>query len=101
MLGRIAGGEVTEEFARASRDEERSVRRAAVSALGSFDDPQAVQLALGALGDPDHDTAVRAGETLVRLSRLPRVGAVASAVVADRQPWPIGRARILASLGVV
>jgi HEAT repeats len=101
VLGRIGGGEVTEELARASRDEERSVRRAAVSALGSFDDPQAVQLALGALGDPDHDTAVRAGETLVRLSRLPRVGAIASAAVADGQPWPIDRARILASLGIV
>jgi HEAT repeat protein len=86
--------------ARASRDEERIVRRAAVSALASYDDPCAVQLALSALDDPDRDTAVRAGETLVRLSRLTRVVAIASAVVADGQQWPIKRARILARLGV-
>jgi HEAT repeat protein len=100
VLGRIGGSEVTEELARAVRDEERIVRRAAVSALASYDDPRAVQLALSALDDPDRDTAVRAGETLVRLSRLTRVGSIASAVVADGQHWPIKRARILARLGV-
>lgn len=100
-LGRIGGGQVTEELARASRDEERSVRRAAVSALSSYDDPQAVQLAASALDDPDRDTAMHAGETLVRLSRLSRAGPIAKAAAADRQAWPIERARILASLGVV
>jgi HEAT repeat protein len=100
VLGRIGGNEVTEELARASRDEERSVREAAVSALATYDDPRAVQLALSALDDPDRDTALRAGETLVRLSPLTRVGAIASAVVADGEHWPIKRARILACLGV-
>ena len=101
MLGRIGGGEVTEPLARASRDEARSVRRAAVSALGTYDDSHALQLALSALDDPDRDTALRAGETLVRLSRLPHVGPIAEAAVSDEQAWPIERARILASLGVV
>ena len=101
VLGRIGGNEVTEELARASRDEECIVRRAAVSALASYDDQRAVQLALSALDDADRDTALRAGETLVRLSRLTRVGAIASAVVADGQHWPIERARILARLGAV
>jgi HEAT repeat protein len=101
MLGRIGGDAVPEELARVSRDEERSVRRAAVSALGSYDDPKAARLALSALDDPDRDTVVRAGETLVRLSRLPSVGSIANAAVADGHAWPIERARILASLGVV
>ena len=101
MLGRIGGDAVGEELARASRDEERSVRRAAVSALGSYDDPEAVRLALSALDDPDRDTAVRAGEALVRLGRLSRVGSVADAAVADGHAWPIERARILDSLGAV
>jgi HEAT repeat protein len=101
MLGRIAGGEVTEELARASRDEEQSVRRAAVSALASYDDPAAVRLALSALDDPDRDTALRAGETLVRLSRLSGVGPSATTAVAATKGWPIERARVLASLGVV
>ncbi len=101
LLGRIGGTDVTPELARAARDEERSVRRAAVSALASYDHPKAVQLAQSALDDPDRDTAVRAGETLVRLSRLPRVGAIAQTAVAERETWPIERARILASLGTV
>jgi hypothetical protein len=101
LLGRIGGTEVTPELARASRDEERSVRRAAVSALAGYDDPQAMQLAQGALDDPDRDTAVRAGETLVRLSRLPGVGAIAQTAVGEGEAWPIERARILASLGRV
>lgn len=100
-LGRLGGDVVTEGLARASRDEQRSVRRAAVTALGSYDDPQALQLAVNALADPDRDTAVRAGETIVRLSRLQFVGAEADAVIGDAQEWPVERARILASLGGV
>ena len=101
MLGRIGGDQVTDELARAARDDERSVRRAAVSALAGYDDPQAAELAARALDDPDRDTVMHAGETLVRLSRLSRAGPAAKDAVAEREAWPIERAQILASLGAL
>ena len=101
MLGRLGGASVPDELARASRDEHRAVRRAAVSALATYDDPRSLQLALNALDDPDRDTAIRAGETLVCLARLPGVGADVRAVTAAADAWPLDRARVLASLGMV
>lgn len=85
-IGRFGGSVVPESLARASRDGEPAVRTAAAGALGSFDDPRAVELLSNALLDPDWDTVVRAGESLVRLGR-------------PDGPWPVERARILASLG--
>jgi HEAT repeat protein len=101
MLERVGGGAVPAGLVRATQDEQRSVRRAAVSALASYDDPQSLQLALSALDDPDRDAAIRAGETLVRLSSLPRVGGDARRVVETTDAWPLERARVLASLGTV
>jgi hypothetical protein len=99
MLGRICGDRVPTEMAHASRDDQQSVRRAAAAALGSYDDPQALELLLGALVDPDRLTAVRAGESLLRLSRLPHVGAAARAAIGGTEAWPVQRAWTLASLG--
>jgi hypothetical protein len=78
------------------------VRRAAVTALASFDNSEAVTLAWTALHDPDRDTAIRAGEALVHLERLPRAGSAARATLAaaDEQ-WPLRRALTLAELGAV
>jgi HEAT repeat protein len=101
MLERAGGGALPAGLVRATQDEQRSVRRAAVSALASYDDPQSLQLALSALDDPDRDAAIRAGETLVRLSSLPRVGGDARRVVETTDAWPLERARVLASLGTV
>jgi HEAT repeat protein len=98
MLGGVGGEHVSSGLARSSRDEQRSVRRAAVSALGSYDDLEALWLALGALDDPDRDAALRAGETLVRLSRLPSVGADTRLSLAASDSWPIETARVTASL---
>jgi HEAT repeat protein len=68
VLERVGNGSVPAGLVRAAHDEQRSVRRAAVSAFASYDDSQALLLALGALDDPDRDVAIRAGETLVRLA---------------------------------
>jgi HEAT repeat protein len=98
------GGElVPEALARASRDEHSSVRSAAAAALGSCDDPRAVEFVLNALLDADRDTAVRAGEALVRLSLRPAAGPAASRGLqrAGVEAWPVQRARTLASVGVV
>jgi HEAT repeat protein len=100
-LGRIGGEQVTPELARASRDYQQSVRRAAAAALGSYDDSLALELLLGALIDRDHITAVRAGESLLRLSRLPGVGAKTKEAMEGSDAWPVERARILAALGAL
>ena len=57
-LGQVGGGTLPAGLARATRDEAATVRAAATRALGVYDDPQAVELALNALLDPDRDTAV-------------------------------------------
>jgi HEAT repeat protein len=101
MLERVGSGSVPAGLACATHDEQRSVRRAAVSALASYDDPQALELALHALDDRDRDAAIRAGETVVRLSGLPRVGADARRALTTWDSWPLERARVLASLDTV
>src|SRR5207344_3459221 len=89
-LGQVGGVLLPEGLARATSDEHAPVRAAATGALGSYDDPHAVGLALNALLDPDRVTAVRAGESLVHLSRLPTVGsAAAAALERSAEDWPV------------
>jgi HEAT repeat protein len=101
-LGQVGGRAVPPALARAARDGQQAVRSVAVGALGSYDDPQAVGLAFDALGSPDRDTAVRGGETLIRLAR--RDAAASAAVDALRRAeaeWPVRRAAVYASLEAV
>ena len=101
-LAQLGGASIPAGLARASRDEQPSVRGAAVRALGFYDDPRGVELATNALLDPDRETAVRAGEALVRLSRLPATAAAATRrLQAGDAPWPIERAQTFASLGAL
>jgi HEAT repeat protein len=99
-LGRI-GGSLSEQLVQAARDQQRSVRRAAVSALGSYDDPRVLRPLLDALEDSDRDVALRAGESLVRLGRLPHVGPRARAAIDETRAWPLETALVLDSLGAV
>ncbi len=95
-LSRVGGGRMPEALARAARDEAPAVRFAATRALGSYDDERAVDLVLGALLDPDRDTAVGAGEALVRLSRCPAAGGSARvALEGAAREWAVERALIL------
>jgi HEAT repeat protein len=100
-LGRAGGARLPQVLARATRDEFPAVRKAATVALGSYDDPYAVELALNALLDPDRDTAIRAGETLVRLSRRPVAATRAAQALAETAAWPVERALIFDSLGAL
>jgi len=101
-LGQVGGSTLPAGLARASRDEVATVRVASTNALGSYDDPQAVELAVNALLDPDRDTAVAAGEALVRLARRPAAAAAAERVLArSEQAWPVERALIMDSVGAV
>jgi HEAT repeat protein len=101
MLGRVGGDHVPTGLALAVSDQERSVRRAAASALASYAGSRAVELLLGALVDPDRITAVRAGESLIRLCRSPGFDEEAQAAVARHDAWPLEQARTLASLGAL
>ena len=101
-LGQIGGERLPDALAHATRDEQAAVRSAATGALGSYDDPRGVALAVNALLDPDRDTAVRAGESLVRLSRGSLAGEAAThALRREESAWPVERALTLSSLGVV
>jgi HEAT repeat protein len=101
-LGQAGGGSLPAGLARASRDEVAAVRVAATRALASYDDAQAVKLAMNALLDPDRDTAVSAGESLVRLAHRPATKVAAEAALArSAQAWPVERALVMASVGAV
>ena len=78
------------------------MRVAATRALAVYDDPQVVELALNALLDPDRDTAVAAGESLVRLAGRPATNAAAErALAGSAREWPVERALVMASVGAV
>lgn len=101
-LGQVGGGKLPAGLARASRDEVATVRVAATRALGFYDDAHAVELALNALLDPDRDTAVSAGESLVRLAGRPATNADAERALArSAEAWPVERAIVMDSVGAV
>jgi HEAT repeat protein len=101
-LGQIGGAPLPDGLPRASRDEVANVRAAAIRALGFCDDTQAVDLAVNALVDPDRDTAVCAGESLVRLARRPATKAAAERALARfARAWPVERALVMDSVGAV
>ena len=101
-LGEIGGERLPDALVSATRDERAAVRSAATGALGSYDDPQGVALAVHALLDPDRDTAVHAGESLVRLSRRSLAGEAArQALGREESAWPVEHALRLSSLGAL
>src|SRR5262249_40531116 len=101
-LGQAGGTTLPQALARATRDEFPAVRKAATVALGSYDDPYAVELAVNALLDPDRDTAIRGGESLVRLTRRPAASRRAERALDDEaDAWPVERALIFDSIGAL
>ncbi len=101
-LGQVGGATLPPGLANATRDEVPVVRISATRALAFYDDPHAVELALNALIDPDRDTAVSAGETLVRLTRQPATAAAAAqALDRSAHEWPVERALVMQSVGAV
>jgi hypothetical protein len=101
-LARVGGSVLPHGLAQASADPEPVVRAAAIGALGFFDDTRAIECALTALADPDRETAVRAAESLVRLSRLPTAGPLAvTALQRSADHWPVERALTFASVGAI
>jgi HEAT repeat protein len=85
-------------LARAARDDEPQVRREAVAALGRYDDPAQVELLAELMGDDDRETALRAAEVLLALTRTPRAAAPARRAFDGSSGWATEHVRTVAEL---
>jgi HEAT repeat protein len=73
-LGIVGGGNAPSQLLDATTDPNVHVRRSAVRALGSFDDPTTGDTLVARTEDEDRETAIRAAEALIALSGRPRAG---------------------------
>jgi len=100
-LAAVGAGTVPSALVTAVTDPELSVRKAAVRALGAYDDPRAVAAAARALRDDEREIALRSAESLVLLARKPRAGQDAARALAVADGWPVQTARILEAIGAL
>jgi hypothetical protein len=94
----VGGDDAPAELLAAVEDGDVRVRRAAVQALGAFDDAAAVDPLLAMSDDEDRETAVRAADALLRLTRGPRGGDAARGAAAASTAWSVDYARTLAEV---
>jgi HEAT repeat protein len=80
-LGLLGGDDAPAALRRAATNPDVHLRRAAVKALGSFDDPGAGETLEQCLEDEDRETAIRAAEALLALARRPRAAREADALL--------------------
>jgi HEAT repeat protein len=98
-LGVVGGTQAPEALVEAAADGDVLLRREAVSALGSFDDPAAVAvLAEAATAAPDRETALRAAESLFAVAGRPEAGAAATAALAGSTSWSVDYVLTLSAL---
>jgi hypothetical protein len=97
-LGVIGGGTPPAALLRAARDPELHVRREAVAALASFDDPESVQALAESLGDPDREIALRSASSVLLLGDSPRAGAAARAALDASRAWSVDYVRTIEEL---
>jgi HEAT repeat protein len=88
-LGIAGGGAAPPELVGATTDPEDAVRRSAVKALGSFDDPTTADSLDARTEDEDREVAIRAAEALLALSRRPRAAAEARARLDSSSAWAV------------
>ncbi|MCL2418317.1 MAG: HEAT repeat domain-containing protein [Conexibacteraceae bacterium] len=92
-LGIAGGDEVPDPLLAAANDPVVAVRRAAVRALGSFDDPRSGPTLDACTDNEDRETAIRAAESLFTLARRPRAAARADALLQASPAWAVEYAR--------
>jgi len=92
-LGLVGGERAPEALREATHDEDVHVRRSAVRSLGAFDDPTAGETLMRCVEDEDRETALRAGEALLALTRRPRAALHTRARVERSPAWAIEYAR--------
>lgn len=97
-LGIAGGVEVPDPLLAAADDPEVAVRRAAVRALGSFDDPASGPRLDERTEDEDRETAIRAAEALLALADRPRAAAAARRRLESSSAWAVEYARTVAEV---
>src|SRR4051812_5925962 len=99
-LGTVGGTTAPVALVTATEDEDVRVRRAAVRALGGFDDAAPVDRIVAMAEDVDRETALRAAEALLTLSRREIAGPAARTRVAGSSTWSIDYVRALAEVAM-
>jgi HEAT repeat protein len=97
-LGIARGDEVPDSLLAAANDPELAVRRAAVRALGSFDDPASGPRLDERTEDEDRETAIRAAEALLALTEQPHAAAQARTRLESSSAWAVEYARTVAEV---
>lgn len=97
-LGIAGGGNAPDELVAAAADSEVNVRRSAVKALGSFDDPSTGGRLEASTEDDDREVALRAAEALFRLAVRPRAGSQATARLEASSAWAVAYVRVVAEV---
>jgi HEAT repeat protein len=100
-LGIAGRGNAPAELVAAAGDQDVRVRRSAVKALGSFDDPSASGALDERTEDDDREVALRAAEALVVLAERPRAGTEARARLESSSAWAVAYARTVAEVSSV
>jgi HEAT repeat protein len=94
----VGGGNAPAELVGATTDPDLNVRRAAVKALGSFDDTTTGERLLACTEDEDRETAIRAAESLLALAGLERAGPGACAQLDSTSAWAVEYVRTVAQV---
>ena len=97
-LGIAGGSDAPPALVGAVTDPDVQVRRSAVRALGSFDDPTTAGTLDERTEDEDRETALRAAEALIALGRRPRAAPFARARVESSSAWAVAYARTVAEV---
>ncbi|MBV9941540.1 MAG: HEAT repeat domain-containing protein [Solirubrobacterales bacterium] len=97
-LGIVGGGNAPPELLAATTDPDVLVRRSAVKALGSFDDPNTGEALDERTEDDDREVALRAAEALVALASRPRAATAARARLEASSAWAVEYARKVAEV---
>jgi HEAT repeat protein len=97
-LGVVGGTRAPDALVEAAADGDERLRREAVSALGSFDDPAAVAVLAVAAATPDRETALRAAESLFAVAGRREAGEAATAALAGSTSWSVDYVLTLSAL---
>lgn len=97
-LGIVGGDDAPPALVHATTDPEISVRRSAVKALGSFDDPETGETLEASAEDDDREVALRAAEALLKLAGRPRAAAPVRERLEASTAWSIEYARTVAEV---
>jgi HEAT repeat protein len=96
--GIVGGGNAPAALLGGTADPDVHVRRSAVKALGSFDDPTSGEALELRTEDEDREVAIRAAEALLALTHRPRAAAYARARLESSTAWAVAYARTIAEV---